>query len=575
MWHWRGPSALEDVREAAAAARRFLTEQGLRDEEISGWELVITEAANNPVVHAPQAQPWRLELRVTPAEVTAVLTDHSAGFDWPENVELPDPESESGRGLFLIVSLTDFQHYHRDPAGNVLTLRRNRVPALPEAAASPTAAAKAEDEVAALESVLDSMTEELSSAYESLSAIFRFSAESGRLTDLTSFTQSLLEHLTTVTRSDCGVVKLSAADGEPARTLAVLGCDPDCAAGCADGFLPLEEESLRSRQDQWIDASGDKVLPGVLSGLVHPFFDGDNPMGTLTLGRRTLAEPLRAGEVNVIHTFSEFLAQHILRRRHEEAALRASIVKRELELAAAIQRSLLPRSMPVIAGLSLSAHCESAMDVGGDFYGVLPWGETGVFFMMADVMGKGVGASMMAAVTRSALRSVPHLYQDPGLVLRQTARFLYEDLDHLGMFVTAVVGTVDVPSGKVRIASAGHCPVLITGPDGGVQEIPACGPPLGLLEEMEYPATEVDFPPGSHMLVFTDGLTDPRDSRGAFESHEDLAAWLENPARESAVAGDLHAALLERLRLNGSTAALADDQTFLIIRRQAPPASNS
>lgn len=579
-WRWSGEPSLTAVREAAVNARTFLKRQGLTEDELNAWELVLTEAANNVVLHMPPERAaeggWNLNLFVTSGQVTATLTDHSPGFDWPDKVELPDIESESGRGLFIIKEMTDSRHYLRGPQENVLTLVRTRqltgrIASGPEEKGDGdgfTAEQKQE-----LEATLDHMTEELGAAYESLSAIFRFSSESNRLTDLSEFTSTLLDHLATVTQSDCGVIRTVGEEGTLITLANMGGVNLPQNPGGGD-FDELEKAAIESRQDQWIEPGTLKPATRIMSGLVHPFYEGDTLMGTVSLGRRKLTDSMRAGEVNVVHTFSEFLAQHIVRRRHEEAAQRASAVKRELELAASIQRSLLPRSMPDIPGLELSAHCESAMDVGGDFYGVLPWGQTGVFFMMADVMGKGVGASMMAAVTRSVLRSVPQFFTDPGSVLSQTAKFLFEDLDQLEMFVTAVVGTVDVPSGEVRLASAGHCPVLIAMPDGTQHEVPASGPPLGLTEDIEYPSTVLAFPPGSRMLVFTDGLTDPRDGRGAFGSHTELADWLVDHAGKSVSASELHQALLHRLRLHSTTAPLADDQTFLIVHRHETSAGS-
>jgi sigma-B regulation protein RsbU (phosphoserine phosphatase) len=112
-------------------------------------------------------------------------------------------------------------------------------------------------------------------------------------------------------------------------------------------------------------------------------------------------------------------------------------------------------------------------------------------------------------------------------------------------------------------------------PDGTQHEVPASGPPLGLTEDIEYPSTVLAFPPGARMLVFTDGLTDPRDGRGAFASHNDLADWLVEHAGQSVSASGLHHALLQRLRLHSTTAPLADDQTFLVVHRHDAPAGTS
>ena len=177
---------------------------------------------------------------------------------------------------------------------------------------------------------------------------------------------------------------------------------------------------MSTRQDQWIDASD--ANPAVLSGLVHPFYHEDELMGVLSLGRHHSAHPFNAGEVNVVHTFAEFFAQQMLSRRHEEEAIRSSVARREFELAAAIQQSLLPPPLPDVAGVSVTGHCESALSIGGDFYDLIPCGKDGYFFVIADVMGKGVAASMIAAVTRSTVRAFSHFYQYPARLLEQVAR---------------------------------------------------------------------------------------------------------------------------------------------------------
>ncbi|MGL5017550.1 MAG: ATP-binding protein, partial [Luteolibacter sp.] len=191
-WQWSGPYTLAAAREASSGARGFLASHGLPEPELAAWELILTEAGNNSVIHCGgelPGQSWQMHLLFAADRVIAKIHDDNDGFDWPDDPQLPDDDSESGRGIFLIHTLTDFRKSTHQPGGNILTLERRHTPAAP-----------AED----LEATLDAMTEELASCYESLSAIFRFTAEARRTTSLEDFAASLLQHLGIITTSDSG-----------------------------------------------------------------------------------------------------------------------------------------------------------------------------------------------------------------------------------------------------------------------------------------------------------------------------------------------------------------------------------
>jgi serine phosphatase RsbU (regulator of sigma subunit)/anti-sigma regulatory factor (Ser/Thr protein kinase) len=564
LWQWSGPATLLAIRSAGLTARAWLANAGAPEDELAAWELLFAEGANNVAVHGggeDSPQLLEIDLRILPDRIIANIIDQTEGFDWPDTVSLPDDNSESGRGLFILEALTTARAYHRSRGRNTLTLERET--ALPYAL-SP---APANDPV--LEETLDSMTEELSACYESLSAIFRFTAEARQTTTLTDFADRLLRHLATITGADYGMLRV--VNGPDLTTLANHSCHGPASCPVGQSPYPMEAAAVSSRQDQWIEPSSAPDQPQ--AGLVHPFYHEDELMGLLTVGRRHSTEPLNAGQVNIIHTFSEFFAQQVLSRRHAEAAIAASVAHREIELAAEIQRSLLPSQFPDIPGITLAGHCESALTVGGDFYDVIPWTSHGFFFIVADVMGKGVGASMMAAVTRSVFRSLNQLYQTPARAMERAARLLFGDLDRLEMFVTAAVGVVDLHQGVVRLANAGHCPVLVALPDGTVVSAEPSIAPLGLEKSPLCSETTVPFPPGARLLIYSDGLVDPRDLRSPFPSPDEAGAWLALAAQGRPTAEALKAALLARIGCipsQGPTAAQADDQTFLVIACDAP-----
>jgi anti-sigma regulatory factor (Ser/Thr protein kinase) len=123
------PCELSRVRDAARKLHDFLAERDCREEILAACELAFVEACNNAIKYAPastRALPVAVEAGCSPADVEIRVTDHTNGFDWPERVELPEPESESGRGLYLIQSLMDNAVYLRGGDENVLVMRKSR-----------------------------------------------------------------------------------------------------------------------------------------------------------------------------------------------------------------------------------------------------------------------------------------------------------------------------------------------------------------------------------------------------------------------------------------------------------------
>src|SRR6185312_5989715 len=159
------PCALSHVRQASQTVHRFLMEQGCGEE--------LVEACNNAIKYAPESarkRPVVVEATCGPEQFELRVTDHTPGFEWPEKIELPPPESESGRGLFLIHSLMDSAHYLRGRDENILVMRKSR-PDIGQGNGHPPRIDN--------DRLISGLIEELSSCYETLSAIFRYGGEQG------------------------------------------------------------------------------------------------------------------------------------------------------------------------------------------------------------------------------------------------------------------------------------------------------------------------------------------------------------------------------------------------------------
>jgi len=122
------PCDLAQVRNAVKAVHDFMTSLSCGDDEMMDCELALAEACNNAIKYAEgDLNPVLVEILCEENQIELRVTDSTPGFDWPKQASLPGPESESGRGLCLIQSLTDYVNYFRSESGNILVMRKKRV----------------------------------------------------------------------------------------------------------------------------------------------------------------------------------------------------------------------------------------------------------------------------------------------------------------------------------------------------------------------------------------------------------------------------------------------------------------
>ena len=568
-------SDLAEVRPMAGVVHRFLKEQGVSLEEIQACELALSEACNNAIQYvAPEAEGRQVQVDVlcAPEQIELRVMDNTPGFDLPDQVELPGDDRESGRGLYLITSLMDRVNYFRGKGQNWLVMRRKR----PLQSARPVREkSETERRLAESERVVRDMAEELSFCYESLSAIFRCSADVGRTNDLEDFSKRLLTDLGQITSADWFVLRLTAPGEENLRLF--VSSEPQLVPPAVtlreSNARSVEAEAALAREDVWFDhlnpLDGADPLSGVEHGsigLVHPIFLGETLIGTLAIAKSATGESFTAVQANVIHTFSDFLAIQIVNSRYTEEQVRNRLISRELEIAKTIQRSLLPKTLPRIQGCNLAGFCESANQVGGDFYDVIKISDDSLLLIIADVMGKGIPAAIFAAILRSLLRAVPEWMDKPATLLGRVNRLLFEELSGVDMFITAQLVYVDSKNRRITAASAGHCPVLMAlDANGNVKTLAPDGLPLGILPDTTFSHQTEVLPKNCRLLLYTDGLTEARNATGEFFGQERLITWLKHNAESPKTAEQLKEDLAAELVQFQTSNNLSDDQTFLIM----------
>jgi serine phosphatase RsbU (regulator of sigma subunit)/anti-sigma regulatory factor (Ser/Thr protein kinase) len=565
---------LDDVRRTAAAVRQFLTTQGVGAADLADLELVLVEGCNNAVQHTPataQHLPIEVACLCDGRVVELRVHDHTEGFAWPAHAALPADESERGRGIFLMTRLMKEANYFRAAGENVLVLRRE----LSAPVVGPAAAAVSESD-----GIIADMVEELSSCYESLSAIFRHSAARTSASELEEFARRLLDDLRQITGADWYVLRLKS------RAEAKLETFVTSDAALQLPPLPISENNatavellaIRERRDVWfggpqgLSAKDPLAIHAGAGGLVHPIFAGENLVGTLAVGKAVpvttdLRPVFTAGHTNVIGTFSEFLASQVSNAQVQEERVARRLVEHELAIAASIQQSLLPRELPRLRGLELAAFCRSAREVGGDFYDVLPLGEREILLVIADVMGKGIPAAMFAAILRTLVRALPELARDPAALMARINRLLYSELSSVDMFITAQFVFLDLTSHRLAVANAGHCPLLVA-TDGTVREIAPSGLPLGVQEDAAFVGEALPLATPTQLLLYTDGLPEAASPNGEAFGGERLKAWLRSSLTAKLSAAAAKTSLITTLRDFQANPALNDDETFLIMALQ-------
>ncbi|MFJ4775994.1 SpoIIE family protein phosphatase [Streptomyces sp. NPDC088762] len=193
-----------------------------------------------------------------------------------------------------------------------------------------------------------------------------------------------------------------------------------------------------------------------------------------------------------------------------QALVRAHALDAGHELATMLQRSLLPRKLPELpGGVAVARYlpATAGLEVGGDWYDVIPLRDGHVAFVIGDVQGHSAGAATIMGQMRTAVRAYAVEGHPPDVVVARANRLLVGM--ETDLFATCSYVDLDMEEGIARIVRAGHLPPVLRHPDGITEEMAVeGGPPLGVLAEAEFPMTEAGLVPGTLLVLLTDGLVE-------------------------------------------------------------------
>ena len=252
-----------------------------------------------------------------------------------------------------------------------------------------------------------------------------------------------------------------------------------------------------------------------------------------------------------------FCLDHLSRK--EKSAL-----ERDLELAAQVQRGLLPGHNLDRDGWHICYHYDPAGVVSGDYCDVIDAGPAGLYFMVGDVSGKGVAASMLMAHLHAMFRTLISVDLSLKCMLEHASRVFCESTLP-SQYATLVCGRA-LPSGRVEICNAGH-PAPLLASEERVWELEGSNLPIGMFCAEEFVLSELCFEPGQSMVIFSDGVSEATDASGAEYGLERLRALICGKRRLAS--STLLDACRDDLNKFRRGAPKADDVTLFVLGRAA------
>ena len=305
------------------------------------------------------------------------------------------------------------------------------------------------------------------------------------------------------------------------------------------------------------------VSQHIRTAVCAPLLVGDAVLGVLYLDFQVNRGVVTPDDVRLVAQIARFAAVKLETTRLREEAIAKAKLDEELRTAYTIQSRLLPAQLPEIGGYAFAGANKPCRTVSGDYYDVLLRPDGRLYFIIADVSGKGVTAALVMASVATAFNIFTRTDPAPADLVREMNVTLAPKTAPT-KFVTLVAGVLDPKTGVVEFANAGHvAPLLVS--RGGIHQLTTTDMVVGLFAHAKYRNQQIALEQGDSLVLFTDGVTEAEN-----EAEEQLGM-----APVAALVGTLHGTpapqILDTIDAHGhqfiGTAAAADDVTMFALTR--------
>lgn len=340
------------------------------------------------------------------------------------------------------------------------------------------------------------------------------------------------------------------------EALKVLDLQPDIRMIISDINMP-EMDGLTLLKN--LGERHPKVIPIIVSA----YGDMGNIRAAMNLGAFDfVTKPINFDDLNA--TIDKTLTHLSTLIESEQTKDKLDGILHELNVAAEIQQSILPKEFIKNDSIDLYGKMTPAKQIGGDFYDFFWLSQNRLGLVIADVSGKGVPAALFMTVSRTMLRAHAFNNEPPGQTLAEVNIGLQKDNDKM-MFVTTFFGILDVTTGKFKFANGGHNPPLMIRKGGAIEMLPSTrGTALGVAEVNQYNEYEVELNEGDGLFLYTDGVTEAENIQGHYFGERRLQEF--SDINRELSASEYVNTLSSELTKYADGCPQSDDITMLMIR---------
>lgn len=311
--------------------------------------------------------------------------------------------------------------------------------------------------------------------------------------------------------------------------------------------------------------SKDSILKmNIHSAVCVPLWNNKEIIGIIYSDRISLLKPYEDEDLRLLTLLANLAAVKIENIRATELSIEKEKMEKELALAAQIQRDFLPKLTPDLENFDIAGDMIPCSQVGGDYYDFIPIGSNRLGIVIADVSGKGVGASLHMASLRASLHSEVHPNYNIGQMAAKLNNSVHRDTQ-INCFITFFFCELNQNTGELEFVNAGHNPPIVIDKKGKIQRLESVGLCLGMFPDVEYKSQRLKLNLDDVMVLFTDGITESRNKDNKQFEEERLIRFLKRQSKLSAP--DLLKKVHEEVDSFTSGVEQMDDMTFVVVKK--------
>jgi phosphoserine phosphatase RsbU/P len=321
-------------------------------------------------------------------------------------------------------------------------------------------------------------------------------------------------------------------------------------------------------RDNFINVFPEQALSLIDEGIytIIPMIIKNKAMGMILFGLKHSGSQFAGKDIELLTAAANQAAVAIENARLYNAEAEKLIIEQDLNLARKIQQGLLPKRIPEFDKLDIYGEMTPALQVGGDYFDIIPISDKRLFVIVADVSGKGLSASLYMTKVQTVVQFLCNNEKSPKDILIEVNKRLYTSLER-NSFVTMAVALFDVEKMKVKISRAGHMPIL-EGKDGKIHKYKTKGLGIGLESGKIFDKTlveeEISLCVNQFFAFYSDGITEAMNYKNDLFGEDALIKILEN--KELSSAKGIVEELFSSINYFKGKAKQNDDVTMVIVK---------